>query len=281
MWSTPHRSWIAEVIYGYLDCQLKTPCATRWNSEFDAVECILQQDQALLKTVMKKLKIEVLDESDLTLLKEYLAIMGPLAKYLDVLQSENNNYLGCVIPCLQKIKSGMTECKDLAPNGYGVAISRGLLGHIERRFKPLVERDSLMIATTVHPRFKLNWIAKENEMLARKVRILIEAGLENLDLHGDTAHCENMEDPLQMPSRATSIMNELDLFLVDNDRSLSSLNKYPRIKDLFLRYNTGLPSSAPVERLFSAGPLVLTIRRNRLSDELFETLLILKVHKRL
>lgn len=155
------------------------------------------------------------------------------------------------------------------------------MSHIERRFKPLLERDSLMIATTVHPRFKFNWIAKENEELTSKVRKLIEAELEKLDVLGETFHNEQLEDPLDIPSRATSVMNELDLFLIDNDRDLISLNKYPRIKDLFLRFNTALPSSAPVERLFSAGPLVLTIRRNRLSDELFETLLILKVHKSL
>ncbi len=82
---------------------------------------------------MKKLKLEVLDESDLALLNEYRAVMGPLAKYLDVFQSETNNYLGCVIPCLQKMKLAMAECKDLAPNGYGVAISRGFMVHIERR----------------------------------------------------------------------------------------------------------------------------------------------------
>lgn len=116
-----------------LGCQLKTPCATRWNSEYDSVDCVLKQDQVSLNTVMKKLKLDVLDESDIALLKEYKAVMGPLAKYLDVLQSETNNYLGCVIPCFQKIKIAMTECKDLAPNGYGVAISRGLMSHIERR----------------------------------------------------------------------------------------------------------------------------------------------------
>ena len=118
----------------FLDCQLKTPCATRWNSEYDSVDCILKQNQVALKTVMKQLKLEVLNESDLTLLNEYRAVMGPLAKYLDVLQSETNNYLGCVILCIQKIKIAMTECKDLVPNGYGVAISRGLVSHIERRF---------------------------------------------------------------------------------------------------------------------------------------------------
>jgi hypothetical protein len=93
---------------------------------------------------------------------------------------------------LKKIKFAMTECNDLAPNGYGVAISRWLMGHIARRldsslnnysrinsfftnfffkyfesliivrFKTLLERDSLMIATAVHPRFKFNWISKEN-----------------------------------------------------------------------------------------------------------------------
>jgi hypothetical protein len=59
----------------------------------------------------------------------------------------------------------------------------------------------------------------------------------------------------------------------------SLIHKYPQIKALFLRFNTGLPSSAPVERLLSARPLILTARRNRLSDEFFKMLLILKVHK--
>jgi hypothetical protein len=66
---------------------------------------------------------------------------------------------------------------------------------------------------------------------------------------------------------------------IDQDKNLESLHKYPLIKSLFLRYNTGIPSSAPVERLFSVVPLILTARRNRLTDEVFETLLILEIHK--
>jgi len=70
-------------------------------------------------------------------------------------------------------------------------------------------------------------------------------------------------------------------FLNYKDRELSMLHRHPEVKILFLRYNTTLPSSAPVERLFSAGALVLTKRQNRLSDTLFESLVLLKLNKHL
>jgi hypothetical protein len=55
------------------------------------------QPEDKVNSLMKKLKLEQLDDADL---KEYVAIMSPPAKYLDVLQSEVNSYLGCVIPCI-------------------------------------------------------------------------------------------------------------------------------------------------------------------------------------
>lgn len=83
------------------------------------------------------------------------------------------------------------------------------------------------------------------------------------------------------PSNASSrnkVETEVAGYLSDSDRSLSMLHKYPAVRATFVRYNTTIPSSAPVERLFSTGGQIETARRNRLSDASFERLLLLKAN---
>ena len=55
-----------------------------------------------------------------------------------------------------------------------------------------------------------------------------------------------------------------------NAKTLECLSRYPKIKQLFLKYNVTIPSSAPVERLFSVGSLVQSSRRNIITDVIFK-----------
>ena len=79
-----------------------------------------------------------------------------------------------------------------------------------------------------------------------------------------------------------SLQSQVELkglqYLDAGDRTLSSLSQYPRVPAMFMKYNVALPSSAPVERLFSVGGMICTAKRNRLRPELFEKLLLQRVN---
>ena len=66
----------------------------------------------------------------------------------------------------------------------------------------------------------------------------------------------------------------LKLFQID------IISKYLLVKAVFVQYNTGLPSRASVERLFSLGGQVLIPRHNRPIDDNFEMHLIAAVKYR-
>ena len=76
----------------------------------------------------------------------------------------------------------------------------------------------------------------------------------------------------------TDIETEVMEFL-RSAKSLECFDKFPMVKRLFMKFNTTIPSSAPVERLFSLGNLVFNPRRNRLGDGKFQQLLLMRYNK--
>lgn len=74
-----------------------------------------------------------------------------------------------------------------------------------------------------------------------------------------------------------SVENEVSQYL---NRSLSkkfnSLNEYPNIKKSFFCYNTPLPISASIKRVFSVSNALLTKRRGKRDDNTFKNTVFLK-----
>lgn len=79
-------------------------------------------------------------------------------------------------------------------------------------------------------------------------------------------------------SSSTSETEHLETlqYLKAKEISLSMLKSYPTVPKIFLKYNTCLPSSAPVERLFSYSSLIMRPHRKKMEDSLFEKLVLLK-----
>jgi len=65
-------------------------------------------------------------------------------------------------------------------------------------------------------------------------------------------------------------------YLASKSATVSNLLDYPVIADAFRKNNATLPSSAAVERLFSAAAQVLTSRRCRMTDDKLDRLLFLR-----
>ena len=80
-------------------------------------------------------------------------------------------------------------------------------------------------------------------------------------------------------SQVHVVETEVTAYLADPDRCLTMLNKYPLVKAVFIQYNTSLPSSVAVQRLFSVAGQIATAKQNQLSNSNFEKLLLLKTNE--
>lgn len=136
------------------------------------------------------------------------------------------------------------------------------------------------------PKFKLRWVKDQErrqelkEQLVAECQALSSSVAENsVTLPPNPAvsvpeidFYEFEDTSVDTYSAEQEVMN----FLGFSGFGLETLNNFPNIKKIFLKYNTPTPSSAPVERLFSLGGIVLTPRRNRLSDSRFEMLVLMR-----
>jgi len=215
-------------------------------------------------------------------LKDYSSVVKPVATAVDILQGDKNCYLGCVLPT---IKSLMANVQN-TPTSLAAPLKTAILDGLHVRFDHLFRNEDFILAAVCHPKFKLSWI--DDPVDKARCTHMLESVCESMatDVQSDSENAQSTDEDHDQffvlhHSSTSSASSQCLSYLSDSDRSLDMLSRYPKMKAVFIKYNTALPSSAPVERLFSAGSIILSKRRNRLSDETFEKLLLLRQNKHL
>ncbi len=167
-----------------------------------------------------------------------------------------------------------------------------LLAAIERRFAATFEDEECLLATAFHPKFRLHWMACFEELMVNRshVQIMMERKVEEFlrraDLETDRSSSSDDTEARDYyagmvdkhyatggrhrstKSKAAQIVN---IWLQANGTDSlaeAAFHSEKVLIDLFLRYNTAMPSSAAVD--------IIRAKRSSLSDENFNMLMFTK-----
>lgn len=297
-WNLLSRSTVAsDKVYDICGCKFPVPVVTRWNSLFYAVKKIIAHKETVISS-FNNLKLQQLKKKDWSFLEEYCLVMEPLAISLDKIQAEKSCFLGYVAPTIISLRLLLIQQTNLT---YCRCLALSIIKSLEKRFNFIFDLENIkskpyIIASISHPKFKLSWVPARYLSVCKNI-FLSECNSMNSVTNSDSRENENdsadsdeefygvltqSEYPLDHSAAESVQLNNANSngatvqalsYLDSKNKDLNMLNTFSIVKRVFFKYNTTLPSSAPVERLFSTGSQILTPRRNRLQDKTFEMLL--------
>jgi hypothetical protein len=300
LWNTCNRPKSAEIIKEICGCDLITPCTTRWNSLYDSVKKVLEKREFLQK-LMAALKLPCFKDVELDFLDEYVQTLAPIAVALDRLQGDKMCYYANLLPTIFTVSNKLNSLQTVnfrhcSPLLH--AVTTGFHSRFASFLNLTPEVNMAIIATVTHPYFKLRWLPTQFIDQTQRIQSLLLTTARNAGANPNASDVASASAPNQdesdddyfgfthnnSHSRTDSTQqagaNKLELeilqYLDDTRREIGILHSYPNVKKLFLEFNAVLPSSAPVERLFSFAGIITRPNRRRLSDKLFEQLLLLK-----
>uniref|UniRef100_A0AAZ1X2X1 BED-type domain-containing protein n=1 Tax=Oreochromis aureus TaxID=47969 RepID=A0AAZ1X2X1_OREAU len=272
LWTKSSRSTLAsETVEEISKRKLLIPTSTRWNSCFDAVKRIAEIPMGELNTVCTKLGLKCFKDQEYQFLHEYCMAMK-LTAALDILQGDCP--YRTLLPTLEVLMQKTQAVKD-ALSRMTAGLPDAIVQAIQTRFAGVLDDKDALLAAASCPKFKLRWLRDAGRR--EQVKQLL------------TAECCTTAplatNPASVPSATTSSsQGEMDFFTFEAEPEeetysaekevmdylmsgydLQILHKFSSIKTIFLKYNTPTPSS-----------LVLTPKRNRLSDRRFEKLLLMR-----
>ncbi|XP_038125121.1 uncharacterized protein zgc:161969 isoform X1 [Cyprinodon tularosa] len=265
---------------------LVVPAVIRWNVEYCAVQKMVSLSERELTELCARLEVPRLQPEESAFLKEYVTVFHPLAFALELFQAEQKCYLGLVIPTVLSLKNKLNEQKDAA--NYFSEVINSIVMAIDVRFQEVFSSTEARIATATTPQFRLWWMpaSEKDEMcslLTTEASEVDPCNVDETNTSRNPSTIESEDDFFSYGSPKTStqiqqrgVKEEIRKYVEGTGKSLECLQEFPRVKQLFLKYNTPLPSTAPVQHLFSQKSNLMTSQRNFLTDDYFERIQLLR-----
>ncbi|KAM4597871.1 uncharacterized protein zbedx [Polymixia lowei] len=286
IWSKSHHLQVAmDAAEDIGKMALVVPSVIRWNVEYCVVQKIVSLTERELIELCARLEVSGLQPEEMAFLREYATVFKPLAFALELFQAEQKCYLGLVIPTILSLKNKLNEQKATAH--YFDDVINAIVVAIDVRFQDLFASPEAKIATATTPQFRLWWMShsEREEMcsvlateasqiqLCCKTEVNTSQNLAPIESEDDFFSYGPVKPAIQVHQQGA--MEEIHKYLEGTGKSLECLQDFPRVKQLFFKYNTTLPSTAPVQRLFSHKGNLVTSQPG-LTDDYYERIQLLR-----
>ncbi|XP_077055327.1 zinc finger BED domain-containing protein 4 isoform X1 [Siphateles boraxobius] len=288
IWHKTHSSTEAtEAMESIAKMTITVPCLNKWSSEYYAVNKLMSLTDSQLNELTEALGVSGFTPDETAYLTEYTDVFKPVAFALDLLQGEEKCFLGIVIPTLLTLKRKLEE--KAANTRLFSKVIEDTVKAIDSGFKQVFDSSDARLATATMPQFRLWWLP-EDEREALRAQLITEVvqadqGTEETETNGGSVHEDEFfsygPGSSGNKSGKREAAEEVWLYLQGTNKDLKCLNEFPGVKKVFIKFNTTLPSSSPVQQLFSNGANAVTPKGNHLSDEHFERVLLLRYNSKI
>lgn len=309
LWNKQGTSTVfADSLYKAINRLLTVPTKTGWNSLYDSLvvlnKVLADKKEQLLRCMNQQRNLTVFVQKDIDFMLEYAKVMAPVASALDHIQGEKQCYLGCLIPTIIVTKKKLVALRTSGNLRFCEPLAKALLAAMERRFAATLEDEECLLATAFHPKFRLKWMgtfvsgSEERTVKKSEIQSLMETKVEEYLLRSErktenTSSSEELEagdyyasicdedtgcHSKSTKSRAAHIVKTWLEGKGTESLADPAFNSESVLINLFLRYNTAMPSSAAVERLFSLGKDIMRAKRSCLSDDNMNMLMFTKAN---
>lgn len=295
LWKAYNGPKSCEIFKNITGQNLKIPEDTRWNSLYDSLKQIIQLKPKLVE-ICKAFQIKnILRKNDILYIEEHLKCTAPIAKAIDFLQEEKNNFYGALVPWLLNLRM---QLRNLAEDEWKfcASVNTSLLENLQKRFEHIFafrskESKFAVIAALSNPTFKNRLFRFVNDARQNSLMNILKTAVEH-EMKKDNLHiapqvvpstssgeffdfCESTETK-ESTDYSSKAALEILQFIQDSETDLQVLKRYPYLDKIFRKYNTPVLYAATAERLFSYADMADSPKRSRNSANLFEKRVVLK-----